>query len=67
MPIQLNNAMFSLNGRSGYVLKPKCMRMMKSSFSPSGKGKIPAVVRESIKLSKSSVLAGDSRLYLIRT
>lgn len=49
---QLNNAMFSINGRSGYVLKPKCMRMMKSSFSPLDKGKIYGVFRETLKLSR---------------
>lgn len=33
-PMQLNLGFFELNGRSGYLLKPECMRKKDRRFDP---------------------------------
>ncbi|KAE9551542.1 hypothetical protein FO519_005256 [Halicephalobus sp. NKZ332] len=56
LPNQMNSAMFELNGRSGYVLKPSCMRKAQSKFDPFELDRVENVVPNSMTI---TVISGQ--------
>ncbi|OUC45102.1 Phosphatidylinositol-specific phospholipase C, X domain protein [Trichinella nativa] len=49
-PMQINLGKFEMNGRSGYLLKPKCMREFGKTFDPLEEGAIENVVTNSVTI-----------------
>uniref|UniRef100_A0A7E4W5I6 1-phosphatidylinositol 4,5-bisphosphate phosphodiesterase n=1 Tax=Panagrellus redivivus TaxID=6233 RepID=A0A7E4W5I6_PANRE len=50
LPNQMNSAMFELNGRSGYILKPACMREPNMKFDPFELDRVENVVPNSMTI-----------------
>uniref|UniRef100_A0A914Z3Y6 Phosphoinositide phospholipase C n=1 Tax=Panagrolaimus superbus TaxID=310955 RepID=A0A914Z3Y6_9BILA len=61
LPNQMNSAMFELNNRCGYVLKPSCMRKAQSKFDPFELDRVENVVPNSMTI---TVISGQMFIYL---
>ena len=56
LPNQMNSAMFELNSRCGYVLKPSCMRKAQTKFDPFELDRVENVVPNSMTI---TVISGQ--------
>ncbi|KAI1716063.1 phosphatidylinositol-specific phospholipase c, X domain-containing protein [Ditylenchus destructor] len=50
LPNQMNSAFFEINGKSGYVLKPSCMRKPNAKFDPFELDRVENVVPNSLSI-----------------